>query len=52
MIFERIEEEGLFRFYDAPALSDLVTRRGFVDPRIDMAFGHPPQAVVITCQKP
>lgn len=48
----RIEEEGLFRFYDSASLRDLVMRRGFVDAQVDMAFGNPPQAVVITSQKP
>lgn len=48
----RLEEEGLFRFYQAEALAALVARRGFVDLEIDRAFGDPPQAVVVTCRKP
>ncbi len=48
----RIEEEGLFRFYDSASLAELVSRRGFVDVQVDVAFGNPPQAVVITSQKP
>jgi len=48
----RLEEEGLFTFYDEAALVALVTRRGFVDPRVERGFGVPPQAVVVTCRKP
>jgi hypothetical protein len=47
----RLEEEGLFRFYDAARLVDLVQRRGFVDARVERSFGSPPQAVVVTCRK-
>jgi len=48
----RLAEEGLFRFYDAPALLALVRRRGFVDARAELAFGDPPQAVIVTCRRP
>lgn len=48
----RLEEEGLFRFYDGPELAARVTRRGFSAPRIDRSFGSPPQAVVVTSRKP
>lgn len=48
----RIEEEGLFRFYDADALVRLVVERGFVEPRVTRSFGAPPQAVIVTCVKP
>lgn len=48
----RLEEEGLFRFYDADELARLVVLRGFVKVQVDRTFGIPPQAVVITCSKP
>jgi hypothetical protein len=48
----RLEEEGLFRFYDSDRLLDLVARRGFVDGRVERAWGRPPQAAVVTCRKP
>lgn len=47
----RLEEEGLFRFYDGQSLGDLVRRRGFTDVEELTAFGHPPQAVIITCRR-
>ena len=47
----RREEEGLFRFYDDAGLVDMVSRRGFVEPRVDREFGSPPQAVVVRCCK-
>ncbi len=48
----RLEEEGLFRFYDADELERLVVLRGFEKVQVDRTFGIPPQAVIITCIKP
>jgi len=48
----RLEEEGLFKFYDGPELELRVARRGFVDIRVETSFGNPPQAVNLTCRKP
>ncbi len=48
----RLEEEGLFRFYDADRLVDLVLRRGFVDAHVQRAWGSPAQAAIVTCRKP
>jgi hypothetical protein len=48
----RLEEEGLFRFFDPAELSAMVARRGFVDVKVVRSFGAPPQAVVVTCRKP
>lgn len=48
----RIEEEGLFRFYDGDALRRLVLERGFVDARVEPSFGEPPQAAIVSCVKP
>ena len=40
------------RFYSGEELASAVARRGFVDIKIDMSFGNPPQAVVVACRKP
>lgn len=48
----RLEEEGLFRFYDAEELVDIVSAAGFEQSRTVAAFGEPGQAVVVRCQKP
>ncbi len=48
----RMEEEGLFRFYEAEDLARLVSLRGFVDVRVETSLGHPPQALVVTCRRP
>lgn len=48
----RLEEEGLFKFFDGPELALRVARRGFVDIQVDSSFGNPPQAVIVTCRKP
>ena len=47
----RLEEEGLFRFYDGGGLREDLSRRGFVDPRVAHGFGTPPQAVVVRCSR-
>lgn len=47
----RLEEEGLFRFFDGKELTAMVARRGFTDISISKTFGDPPQAVVVTCRK-
>jgi ubiquinone/menaquinone biosynthesis C-methylase UbiE len=48
----RLEEEGLFRFFDGEELSERVVRVGFEDPSLRTGFGDPPQAVVLTCRSP
>jgi len=47
----RLEEEGLFRFYEPDELVRLVVRRGFVDARAMLTFGDPPQAAVVVCRR-
>ncbi|PKN58360.1 MAG: hypothetical protein CVU56_06280 [Deltaproteobacteria bacterium HGW-Deltaproteobacteria-14] len=47
----RFEEEGAFTFYTPAELSALVVRRGFVEPHVELAFGAPPQAVIVTCRR-
>jgi len=46
-----LEEQGIFRFSDAPELVALVREAGFDHIKTSMAFGDPPQAVVVTAQK-
>lgn len=45
----RLEEEGLFRFWDGDELAELVRRRGFDDVEVFGSFGHPAQAVIVRC---
>ena len=47
----RFEEEGAFTFYTPAELSALVVRRGFIEPHVELAFGTPPQAVIVTCRR-
>jgi len=47
-----LEEQGRFRFYDAPELAEYVERAGFVDVRARLGLGIPPQAVIITARRP
>ncbi len=48
----RLEEEGLFQFHSADELLALVRRAGFVDAEATLAFGAPPQAVIVSCRRP
>ena len=48
----RLEEEGVFRFYDEQEFMGLVRDAGFVDASSQCGYGVPPQAIVVTCQKP
>ena len=48
----RHEKEGLFRFYDAGELADLVRRAGFTRVTVRRAYGSPPQAIIVSCRKP
>lgn len=47
-----LEEQGVFGFLDDRELVDLVRNAGFEGIRTCKAFGDPPQAVVVTAQKP
>jgi len=47
----RIEEEGLFKFYNADELANEVVYRGFGEVQLYSSFGAPPQAVIVTCNK-
>lgn len=46
-----LEEQGLFRFWDAAELVLLVEKAGFSDVEAAQAFGDPPQAVVVSARR-
>ena len=46
-----LEESGVFRFWDADELSQLVREAGFRVLRQNTSFGSPPQAVVLTAAR-
>jgi ubiquinone/menaquinone biosynthesis C-methylase UbiE/pimeloyl-ACP methyl ester carboxylesterase len=46
------EERGRFRFWDTAALQDLVAKAGFSAVSGEFSFGDPPQAILVTAQKP
>ena len=45
------EEAGLFRFWDAGELAEIVKKAGFRNVRSERAFGSPPQAVVVSAER-
>lgn len=47
-----LEEQGLFRFWDAAELVELVEKAGFIEVEAAHAFGDPPQAVVVSARRP
>jgi len=46
------EERGRFRFWDTAALQDFVAKAGFSEVSTQFSFGDPPQAIVVTAQRP
>jgi ubiquinone/menaquinone biosynthesis C-methylase UbiE len=46
------EVDGYFRFWDAGELCNMVQKAGFVVESTKMAFGNPPQAVIVTARRP
>lgn len=46
------EEQGVFTFWEADELADLVRSAGFEDVALHAAFGDPPQAAIIAARKP
>lgn len=46
-----LEEEGRFTFWDTEELAALAAQAGLKVVRSDMAFGSPPQAVVVTARR-
>jgi SAM-dependent methyltransferase len=47
-----LEERGVFHFWDADELADLLRRAGFVNVETATAFGDPPQAIVASATRP
>jgi SAM-dependent methyltransferase len=47
-----LEEQGRFRFFDPGELAGLVAAAGFRDVEAELAFGDPPQAVVVAARRP
>jgi ubiquinone/menaquinone biosynthesis C-methylase UbiE len=45
----RLEEEGMFRFYDSDELRALVARAGFEEITVERSYGDPPQAIIVRC---
>ena len=43
-----LEEQGLFHFWEPDELAGIVREAGFRNVKIDLSFGHPPQAIVIS----
>jgi len=47
-----LEEQGRFRFYDPTELEKLVRRAGFRRVRSARSLGDPPQAAIVTAERP
>ncbi len=50
-LFE-LEEDGLFRFYTADELTGMLEEVGFTGITVHRSLGRPPQAIVVTGEKP
>jgi SAM-dependent methyltransferase len=50
-LFE-LEEDGLFRFYTADELVSMFEQAGFVGITVHRSLGSPPQAIIVTGEKP
>jgi ubiquinone/menaquinone biosynthesis C-methylase UbiE len=48
----QLEEDGQFRFYDEQELCDMIRSAGFISISAERAFGDPPQAVVVSANRP
>jgi ubiquinone/menaquinone biosynthesis C-methylase UbiE len=46
------EESGQFTFWDGTQLERMLRRAGFIEIEVNEAFGSPPQAIVVSGQKP
>lgn len=47
-----LEEDGTFRFWDAPEFAELLRGAGFRRVRTELALGEPPQAVIASAVRP
>jgi ubiquinone/menaquinone biosynthesis C-methylase UbiE len=50
-LFE-LEEDGLFRFYTGDELVSMFEQAGFVGTTVHRSLGTPPQAIIVTGEKP
>lgn len=50
-LFE-LEEDGLFRFYTGDELAAMLGETGFTDITVHRSLGSPPQAIIVTGEKP
>ena len=48
----QLEEAGRFQFWDGEELAAICERAGFEPLSYELAFGDPPQAVVVTARRP
>jgi ubiquinone/menaquinone biosynthesis C-methylase UbiE/c-di-GMP-binding flagellar brake protein YcgR len=47
----RLEEEGVYKFWDSTEFEKLARLHGFTDCRVSESFGQPAQAIVLTCTR-
>jgi ubiquinone/menaquinone biosynthesis C-methylase UbiE len=45
------EEQGRFRFWDSVSFERLIRQAGFRDVEVQVSFGEPPQAIVLTARR-
>ena len=48
----QFEELGMFRFWEAADLRDLVSNEGFSDVKVTPSLGCPPQALIVSATRP
>jgi SAM-dependent methyltransferase/pimeloyl-ACP methyl ester carboxylesterase len=48
----RFEELGMFRFWEATEIRDLVSNIGFIDVEVTTSLGSPPQALIVSATCP
>jgi ubiquinone/menaquinone biosynthesis C-methylase UbiE len=48
----QLEELGIFRFWEAADLKDLVSNEGFSDVKVTTSLGSPPQALIVSATRP
>jgi ubiquinone/menaquinone biosynthesis C-methylase UbiE/pimeloyl-ACP methyl ester carboxylesterase len=48
----QLEEEGRFRFYDTEDLESMIRAAGLIPEKSQLAFGSPPQAVIVRAIRP
>jgi ubiquinone/menaquinone biosynthesis C-methylase UbiE/pimeloyl-ACP methyl ester carboxylesterase len=48
----QLEELGMFRFWEATDLRDLVSNVGFNDVEVTTSLGNPPQALIVSATRP